>query len=228
MRSTGCRALICAAVGVAVRPGRTRPTLRPGPGRTRLPGERAEPAVGGRPDPDPHRRGRVVAGQRPGCVRQPDRRLGHRPARTTTLVLTALNHALRSRDLHAGKLIFHSDKGAQYTALRFTQRLVDAGSPLDRQHRGQLRQRAGREPLVHAQGRAPVLARHHVRHPDRGRTRPGPLHRRVVQPAPYPSRDWAGSHPTSTKIRYHRGTARPRQVTRRKARSPSRLRRLPG
>jgi putative transposase len=24
-------------------------------------------------------------------------------------------------------LIFHSDKGAQYTALRFTQRLVDAG-----------------------------------------------------------------------------------------------------
>jgi putative transposase len=49
------------------------------------------------------------------------------PRATTTLVLTALNHALRSRDLRAGELIFHSDKGAQYTALRFTQRLVDAG-----------------------------------------------------------------------------------------------------
>ena len=49
------------------------------------------------------------------------------PRATTTLVLTALNHALRSREVRAGQLIFHSDKGAQYTALRFTQRLVDAG-----------------------------------------------------------------------------------------------------
>jgi putative transposase len=49
------------------------------------------------------------------------------PRATTTLVLTALNHALSSRDIRSGKLIFHSDKGAQYTALRFTQRLVDAG-----------------------------------------------------------------------------------------------------
>ena len=49
------------------------------------------------------------------------------PRATTVLVLTALNHALRSREVRAGQLIFHSDKGAQYTALRFTQRLVDAG-----------------------------------------------------------------------------------------------------
>ena len=49
------------------------------------------------------------------------------PRATTALVLTALNHALRSRDLRPGQSIFHSDKGAQYTALRFTQRLVDAG-----------------------------------------------------------------------------------------------------
>jgi putative transposase len=35
------------------------------------------------------------------------------PRATTTLVLTALNHALRSRDLRAGQLIHHSDKGAQ-------------------------------------------------------------------------------------------------------------------
>lgn len=49
------------------------------------------------------------------------------PRATTELVLTALGHALRSRQVRAGDLIFHSDKGAQYTALRFTQRLVDAG-----------------------------------------------------------------------------------------------------
>ncbi len=49
------------------------------------------------------------------------------PRATTELVLTALNHALRSRNVRAGELIHHSDKGACYTALRFTQRLADAG-----------------------------------------------------------------------------------------------------
>lgn len=45
----------------------------------------------------------------------------------TELALTALGHALRSRNVHDGQLIHHSDKGCQYTALRFTQRLADAG-----------------------------------------------------------------------------------------------------
>jgi putative transposase len=49
------------------------------------------------------------------------------PRAMTALVLTALNHALSSREVRAGQLIHHSDKGAQYTALRFTQRLIDAG-----------------------------------------------------------------------------------------------------
>jgi len=49
------------------------------------------------------------------------------PRATTELVLTALNHGLRSREVRAGELIHHSDKGAQYTAIRFTQRLLDAG-----------------------------------------------------------------------------------------------------
>jgi putative transposase len=31
------------------------------------------------------------------------------PRATTVLVLTALNHALRSREVRAGELIFHSD-----------------------------------------------------------------------------------------------------------------------
>jgi putative transposase len=45
----------------------------------------------------------------------------------TDLVLSALDYALRSRRVHDGQLIHHSDKGCQYTALRFTQRLADAG-----------------------------------------------------------------------------------------------------
>jgi putative transposase len=45
----------------------------------------------------------------------------------TDLVLAALDYALRSRNVHDGQLIHHSDKGCQYTALRFTQRLADAG-----------------------------------------------------------------------------------------------------
>ena len=44
----------------------------------------------------------------------------------TALVLTALDYALRSRNVQDGQLIHHSDKGCQYTALRFTQRLADA------------------------------------------------------------------------------------------------------
>jgi putative transposase len=52
----------------------------------------------------------------------------------TDLVLGALEYAIWGRDLGADpdpgphqRLIHHSDKGAQYTAIRFTQRLVDAG-----------------------------------------------------------------------------------------------------
>ncbi|MDV6278767.1 IS3 family transposase, partial [Rhodococcus erythropolis] len=41
-------------------------------------------------------------------------------------MLSALDYALFSRDVRGGELIFHSDKGSQYTAIRFTQRLVDA------------------------------------------------------------------------------------------------------
>jgi putative transposase len=51
----------------------------------------------------------------------------------TDLVLGALEYAIWGRDLGADpdpeqrRLIHHSDKGAQYTAIRFTQRLLDAG-----------------------------------------------------------------------------------------------------
>ncbi|UGT90128.1 IS3 family transposase [Mycobacterium ostraviense] len=46
---------------------------------------------------------------------------------TTELVCCALDYAIFSRDVRDGQLIHHSDKGCQYTSVRFTQRLVDAG-----------------------------------------------------------------------------------------------------
>jgi len=47
----------------------------------------------------------------------------------TDLVLGALEHAVWGRGLDGDqpRLIHHSDRGSQYTAIRFTQRLVDAG-----------------------------------------------------------------------------------------------------
>jgi putative transposase len=45
----------------------------------------------------------------------------------TNLVLRALEYGLWSRQVRAGQLTHHSDKGCQYTAVRFTQRLADAG-----------------------------------------------------------------------------------------------------
>jgi len=46
---------------------------------------------------------------------------------TTDLVLAAFEMGLWRRDVVADRLIHHSDKGSQYTSLRFTQRLADAG-----------------------------------------------------------------------------------------------------
>lgn len=49
------------------------------------------------------------------------------PRAGTDLVISALDYAIFSRDIRDGQLIHHSDKGCQYTAVRFTQRLCDAG-----------------------------------------------------------------------------------------------------
>jgi putative transposase len=46
----------------------------------------------------------------------------------TELVLGALEYALWSRRVERERLVVHCDHGAQYTAIRFTQRLVDAGA----------------------------------------------------------------------------------------------------
>jgi putative transposase len=49
------------------------------------------------------------------------------PRADTALVLSALDYAIWTRDIRDGQLIHHSDKGCQYTAVRCTQRLLDAG-----------------------------------------------------------------------------------------------------
>ena len=98
----------------------------------------------------------------------------------TDLVLTALEYALWSRDVRAGELIHHSDKGCQYTAIRFTSRLADAGiAPSTGSVGDSLRQCPGREPVVDPQDRARVLARRCLRHPRRGRSGDLPLHRDI-------------------------------------------------
>jgi putative transposase len=45
---------------------------------------------------------------------------------TTDLMLTAFEMRLWRREVVQDQLIHHSDKGSQYTSLRFTQRLADA------------------------------------------------------------------------------------------------------
>lgn len=45
----------------------------------------------------------------------------------TELVLDALEQALHDRELD-GRLVVHSDRGSQYVAMRYTERLADAGA----------------------------------------------------------------------------------------------------
>ena len=70
-----------------------------------------------------------MAGQRAGWVRQPDRGLGHRPARDhhAGAHRAQPRPALTRRAARAADLPQRQGRPGQYTALRFTQRLVDAG-----------------------------------------------------------------------------------------------------
>ncbi|MFC6023875.1 IS3 family transposase, partial [Plantactinospora solaniradicis] len=45
----------------------------------------------------------------------------------TDLILGAMEYAVFSRDVRAGELIHHSDRGSNYTSFRFGQRLTDNG-----------------------------------------------------------------------------------------------------
>jgi putative transposase len=148
-----------------------------------------------RPHAYPHRRRRAVAGRRARCVLQQGGRLGQRP----TSDHRAGRLGARLRDLVAGCARRAAGPPqrqglpAQYTSIRFTQRLLDAGiapstggvgDSFDKRPRG--------EPVVGHQDRADLLARNHFRDESRGAGGAVPLHRRMVQPAAHSSRTrWA-------------------------------------
>ena len=46
----------------------------------------------------------------------------------TDLPLDALEMALWQRDVQSGQLTHHSDRGAQYLSIRYTERLVETGA----------------------------------------------------------------------------------------------------
>jgi len=48
-------------------------------------------------------------------------------SQTTDFVLDALEQALSEREVAAGELIHHSDRGSQYVSVAYTDRLNDAG-----------------------------------------------------------------------------------------------------
>jgi len=45
----------------------------------------------------------------------------------TDLILGALEYAVWTRNIHSGQVVHHSDRGSNYTSLRFGQRLADHG-----------------------------------------------------------------------------------------------------
>jgi transposase InsO family protein len=115
---------------------------------------------------------------------------------TTDLVLSALEMGLWRRDVVRDRLIHHSDKGSQYTSLRFhpTPRRRRRGT-LHRIGRRQLRQRHGRIVLRQPENRADLPA--HLDQPARCRAGDLRLDRRLVQP---------GTHHRRT------GNAQPRRI----------------
>jgi transposase InsO family protein len=67
----------------------------------------------------------------------------------TDLILGALEYGIWSRDVHAGELVHHSDKGVELYVVPVHEPVGRQRDPgLDRVHRGQLRQRADGELLV--------------------------------------------------------------------------------
>ena len=111
------------------------------------------------------------------------------PRADTDLVLSALDYALWSRDVRDGQLIHHSDKGCQYTAVRFTQRLVDAGIAPSTGSVGDSFDNALAENLWSTlKIELMYWAGTQFRHPSRGRGGVVALHRWLVQPAPHPGR----------------------------------------
>jgi transposase InsO family protein len=104
----------------------------------------------------------------------------------TDLPLDALEMAVWQRKVrHGDGLIHHSDRGCQYLSIRYGQRLAEVGDRLGRLGGRLLRQRDGRSPQRHVQGRADRPP--HLAGPGHGPTS-RPAVGRLVQPQPAPQR----------------------------------------
>src|SRR5947208_16613950 len=88
--------------------------------------------------------------------------VGWRVSRTAhaSFVLDALEQAINARcPSEASQLVHHSDRGSQYVAIRYTQRLAEAGIEASVCSVGQLRQGARRNHQRPVQGRGDPQAR---------------------------------------------------------------------
>jgi len=103
------------------------------------------------------------------------------PRAITELVCSALDYALWSRDVRDGQLVHHSDKGCQYTSVRFTQRLLDAGIAPSTGGVGDSFDNALAENLWSTiKGRVNLLACNHFRGQSASTGGVVPRHRRMV------------------------------------------------
>ncbi len=131
----------------------------------------------------------------------------------TDLALDALNMGLwtRAHDGHdTTALVHHSDRGVQYTAIRYTERLAEAEAVASVGSNGDSYDNAMAEafnsPLQSRTGPQPrPLDRHR-----RPRDRRGRVHR-LVQPPQAPRRDWARS---TRRVRDHPPQHHPARATR--------------
>ena len=152
----------------------------PGPRQAGLHRRAARPEVVRRPDRDPHRRRQALPGQREdlACAapaglrhrRAPRRRAGHRRA--------AMAAAVRGGDVDG--VIFHSDKGSEFTGVDFAGCVRSPrGHPIDGPSRLVLRQRRRRELALDSRVRAA-------------------LSRIALRPKPRPAAPWPTSSTPTT------------------------------
>jgi putative transposase len=100
----------------------------------------------------------------------------------TDLILGALEYAVWSRGIRDGQVVHHSDRGSNYTSLRFGQRLDDHGILASMGSVGDSYDNALMENLEDRAGLPNIVA-----DPRGSRERPVRLHRRVVQHRTHPT-----------------------------------------
>jgi putative transposase len=78
----------------------------------------------------------------------------------TDLPLDALNMALWQRDVQPGELTHHSDRGAQYLSIRYTERLVESGAAVSVGSKGDSYDKDALAETVNGLFKAELVQRH--------------------------------------------------------------------